>query len=191
MALITVLQENHEARAKLSGKVSEYLNTDIAQVLMGYYRSAYPQVTADTFVQKFISGGQEWGFTRFWDDDTESLTPDQVIDWCADLFGKGDPLNPTLIPLDGEPEEGKVYLALVTIEGPQMDRKHTRPWLDPAKGGGEGCTATFTVEFEDRDEAMMGLYQKGKGFTFLGDGYTINSASVLDVVDYMLIDNQE
>jgi hypothetical protein len=190
MDLITVLKENNAARAGLSSKVFDYLNSDIAQVLMGYYRSVYPEVTADTFLRKFIDGGQEWGFTRFWDDDTESLTPDQVIAWCADLFGEGDSLNPTLIPFDGDPKEGKVYLALVTMEGLPMNRKHTRPWTDPAKGGGEGATATFTMEFEDKDIAMMGLYQKGKGFTFLGE-CTINSASIGDVVDYMLIDSQE
>jgi hypothetical protein len=190
MDLITVLKENQEARAKLSGKVFDYLNTDVAQVLMGYYRSAYPEVTADTFLQKFISGGQEYGFTIFWDGDTESLFSDQVIAWCGDLFGVGDPLNPKLVALEGEPEEGKVYLALVTMEGPQMDRQHTRPWTDPAKGGSEGGTATFTAEFEDIDIAMMGLYQKGKGFTFLGEG-PINSASIADAVDYMLIDSQE
>jgi hypothetical protein len=191
MDFIKVLKENHAARDGLSGAVWGYLNTETAQILMAYYRSVYPEVTADTFVQKFISGGQQWGFTRYWNDETESFDPDQIIAWCADLFGEGDPLNPKLVALEGEPEEGKVYLALVTIEGPQMDRQHTRPFTDPEKGGCEGGTATFTMSFEDRDLAMVGLYQKGKGFTFLGDGYTINSASIADVVDYMLIDSQE
>jgi hypothetical protein len=190
MDLITVLKENQEARAKLSGKVFDYLNTDVAQVLMAYYRCKYPEVTADTFLQKFISGGQEYGFTIFWEPEPSRIFSDGVIAWCADLFGVGDPLNPKLVELEGEPEEGEIYLGLVTIEGPHMDRQHTRPWTDPENGGWEGGTATFTSEFEDVDVAMMGLYQKGKGFTFLGEG-PINSASVTDAVDYLLIDSQE
>jgi hypothetical protein len=186
MEIIEILKENSVSRSKLSGKVWEYLETEIAQGLMAYYRYVYPQVTADTFVEKFISGGQQWGFLQFRNEEINEFTPQTVIDWCGGLFGDGDPLNPTLVVYEGEPVDNKVYLALVTIQGPKMDRQFTRDYR------GEGTdTITFFTDFDDKDVPMIGLYQKGKGFTFLGDGYTINTASIADVNDYMLIDTQE
>jgi hypothetical protein len=184
MVLSEIIAENRAAVEDTSGDIRGYFDSNVSQNLMAYYRTVHPEVSAIEFIRSTISGGTHYGSIS-----GEGM-PDasgRIIEFVGKLFGEGHEANPTLYKFEGEPVEGKIYIALVRIDPDSGLLK--RNWSYQVD---EDTYATFESDYgASLDNDLVGLYQKGNGFTFLGDKEPISSASIADIDSYILIDTQE
>jgi hypothetical protein len=178
--LETIVQENTVKLKEITGPSGVYMNSEIAQILIAYYRLNYPDVIIDELIEKILNG-------KHYDDFREIKNEEQIIEFVGNLFGIGHPDNPRLAKFSGEPVAGIIYLAIIRVNADILNRKYTRYFND-------GNSATYDIKFNNMNDEypfnILSLYDVDSGFTVLGDAWPISSVSMDDVVQYRLISKE-
>lgn len=178
--LETIVQENTIKLKSIIGAGWYYMNSEIAQVLIAYYRLAYPDVDIDELIKKILRG-------KHYNEVEEIENEEQIIEFVGNLFGVGHPDNPRLVKFSGEPVAGTIYLAIIRVKSDILDRKHTRYYND-------GTSVIHDIKFDNINGEypfnILSLYEVNNGFTILGDAWPISSVSMDDVVQYRLISKE-
>ena len=182
MSLEAVVQENTFKLREITGPAGSYMNSEIAQTLIAYYRINYPTAQINDLFGKILDGKY---FSEL--DGLESI--EHVIGFVGSMFGVDHPDNPKLAEFTGTPVAGTIYLAIIKVKAEIMERKYTKYLAN-------GDTIFYETEF-DRDESgvypnnMLALYEVGAGFTVLGESLPISSVAMNDIAEYKLISKGE